>query len=443
MTPVLAILLVLSLCMVSESFGVETWMTQTLSVQSPFNDAYSRTDTGEMFPASSHGYMGKGIINGWRFENVSIPHGAVILNASLEIYSDEAPAGQIRIRYTGEAVELAEPFSPSGSDLLSRTRCGASVEHSPGSWIQSGWNSSPDLAPVIQEIVNLGGWRAGSPLVLFAEDDGSDGVRGIRMFEGGENVGALLNVTYNSGSCEFDTDGDGVVDISIPDWDCDGYCEFAVGKTVFPGVLVIDRPVEIMGYPATRTETILKGDGLILTENGKLISDLTSPVISSAYGELKGNDLYVAARNFIRIDKNAEILLGGDEEGYWSGDIYFETLRPGNRIIIEEGAALYGRKIRMISYEEGEIQILGGSRLIGRSHLRFQTYKGDIEVDNAQLSTSSPGGKCHITWTITREGDVCLGENVSIAADVIDFCAVQGEVIGGEGALVTGRVECR
>jgi len=433
------LLITFLLLMVSISSGEETWVTHTFSVQSSYNDVYMRTDTGETFLTSSYGYMGKNMINGWRFEHIPIPQGAIILNASLEIYSAEGVSESIHVRYTGEAAEQAEPFSLSGADLLSRPRSGASVDHIPGDWIPSGWNSSPDLAAVLQEIVNLDGWRSGNPLVLFAEDAGSDSVRGIRMSEAGADFGAVLNITYSSGSCEFDTDGDGITDISAPDWDRDGYCELPIGKTEYPGTLVIDRPVEIMGYPASRVETILKGDGLIMTGNGQIISDLTSPVVSSSYSGLKGTDLYVTARYLIKIENNARILLGGDGEGWWSGDIYFETIRPGNQIVVDGGAALYGRKIRILAYRAGKIRLDGESRLTGRSHLRFQTIDGgEIELSHTSVSTSSPDGACYITFS--SKGNLYIGEDVSLMADIIEFYPVTGEIYGAEGATLYGKV---
>jgi len=362
------------LILVPTAFAEETWITQTVAVKASGDDAFTLLETNTTTVTSNYGYVGRGFLNGWRFENIPVPNGARILSTTLEVFCDEEASQEISIRYFGEASEQAAPFTASASDLSSRPRTNAAVYDSPAPWIPINWNPSPDLAPIIEEIVNLEGWRSGNALVLFAEDQGSSGIRSIQMKEKNGDHGALLTITYSSLCCEFDTDGDGIVDISAPDLDRDGYCELPIGKTEYPGELIIDRPVEIMGFPATRTETILKGDALLITEGGTVISDLTSPVVSTAYDGLKGNDLYAIARNRIQIDRTAQILLGGDAEGWWAGDIYFETLRSGNQIIIDDNAALYGRNIRIYSNQEGSIRVDRESRLTGRSRIRLQTY---------------------------------------------------------------------
>jgi len=425
------------------AFGEETWITQTIAVKASYNDAYTLIDTNTTVVSSNYGYVGSGFLTGWRFEDIQVPSGGRILSATLEVFCDGDASQDVAIRYTGEAAEHATPFSALPTDLISRPRTSAVVYDSPAPWIPMSWNPSPDLAPIIEEIVNLGGWRAGNALVLFAEDQGSSGIRGIQMMENNGDHGALLTITYSSLSCEFDTDGDGIVDISAPDLDRDGYCELPIGKTEFPGELIIDRPVEIMGFPATRTETILKGDALRMLDGGTVISDLTSPIVSTAYDGLKGNDLYIIARNRIQIDRNAKILLGGDAEGWWTGDIYFKTLRNGNQIIIDDNARLYGRKIRIYSNGEGSLLLAGGSRLTGRSHIHLQTYEGDIELRHGvSISTSSPDGKCYVRLKASA-GDLYLIDNVSIAADVIDFCPIQGDIYDDGTTQLVGKTWCR
>jgi len=240
-------------------------------------------------------------------------------------------------------------------------------------------------------------------------------------------------------ACEFDTNGDGLVDYSFEDTDGDGYCEIPPGKIEYWGTFVIDRPVELMGEEGkVRTGTLFKGDGFILTGGGEIISDLTSPVVSSAHPGLKGTDLEVVARNLIQVEYNGEVLLGGIYDGELAGDVLFQTTRDGADVMLKESGIIYGRHIHIESYG-GSIYIERNTILNGRSDMNVIARNGDINLSReAEILLTA---NCDAYFK-TDDGDVNLTRNVSIAANEINMCEVTGNVNDDNTTSVIGTKVC-
>jgi hypothetical protein len=312
----------------------------------------------------------------------------------------------------------------------------------PAPWLMMGWNSSPDLSAILQEIIDGQGWRAGNAIALFAEETSDAGKRGVYMIEKGGVYAARLHVTYTISKIDFDTDGDGLPDITMKDIDGDGYFECPVGKTEYSGTLtIIGHKLEIMGVDVTRTETNFKGDGFVLKDGAEIISDLTSPIVSSAHPALEGNDLWVVARNYIWIEYGAKILLGGINEEL-DGDIYLETTRNGADVVIKEDAAVHGRHIDMIT-NGGAISLRRNTVFNANSDIKFRAEAGgDIRLNrDVSLHASSVDGDVYITFT-AKEGDLHMNRNISIFADVIDFCGIDGNIWDDGTVNITGTTNC-
>jgi len=417
-------------------------VNDTIVVQSKDSDGYAKLYNLTANVSSSYAYLGKGYLVGWRFENMPLPRGAKIVDAVLELFCNQKESAPLTLRYLGEAADDSAPFTTSVGDIANRRKTASSVLDSPESWSLWGWNSSPSLQAVIQEIVDRPGWRCGHALAVFADGSVSPACRGIYMSERAPEYAARLHVSYLLEQVEYDTDGDHVPDLILYDRDGDGYFECPVGKTEYTGTLVVEHPLEIMGYPATRSETLFKGGAFILTNGGRIISDLCSPIISSASPELKGNDLQVVARNYIFISYNGKILLGGDGTENWDGDVYLETTRPGSEIILKEGASICGRHIDLITFQ-GEINIRKNCNLIGNSHINLKALEsGDIRLNrDVAISTSSLDGDCWVKFTV-REGDVHMNRNIEISADVIDMCGVNGNIWDDGEIRIIGLRQC-
>jgi len=108
---------------------------------------------------------------GLLFRGVAIPPGATVTSANLNIYPivNDDPALTIRGQFN------PANFTTANYDLSSRAKTSAGV-----SWIASniGKNavkSSPDISPVLNEIVGTEGWQEGGDLALFLIDNGTEG----------------------------------------------------------------------------------------------------------------------------------------------------------------------------------------------------------------------------------------------------------------------------
>jgi MSHA biogenesis protein MshQ len=137
-----------------------------------------------------------------RFTNVTIPSGATIDSAYLEVVCNLAQATTVRTNVFGEDAD--NPAAPTSSaDFLGRTLTTEVVLWSTGNWALDSVNDSPDLAAVIQEIVDRGGWASGQAMQLFWKDDtGYTDTNYKRTYGYGNDPAkaALLHLVYTAGA---------------------------------------------------------------------------------------------------------------------------------------------------------------------------------------------------------------------------------------------------
>lgn len=132
---------------------------------------------------------------GIRFNNVTIPQGATILNAYLVFETDEVSTEATSLTVSAQTVDHAPAFSSTLYDLTSRPKTAATV-----AWNDvSPWNQrnethqSPDLSPIVQEIVERSGWTVGNSIVFILEGDGR---RTAESYDGETAAAPLLYVVY-------------------------------------------------------------------------------------------------------------------------------------------------------------------------------------------------------------------------------------------------------
>lgn len=108
---------------------------------------------------------------GGRFLNIYIPPGATILEAYLKptARGSDASTG-VKSRLRGEKDINPATFS-TYANYDARTRTTAQIDWDDiPSWTLGTLYQSPDIKTIIQEIVNLGGWTSGNPIVIFWDD---------------------------------------------------------------------------------------------------------------------------------------------------------------------------------------------------------------------------------------------------------------------------------
>jgi pectate lyase len=145
-------------------------------------------------------FAGRNFLPAFRFVQMTIPQGAVIESAMLQMYGLGNLAKSIKVRYQGEATGDSAPHNPVPGDLSSRPTTAAFVDDIPEPWTVGGFNPSPDLRSIIQEIIDHPDWVSGSSLTLFIADKGSSASRTIGTFESqpSPTKAAILTITYQA-----------------------------------------------------------------------------------------------------------------------------------------------------------------------------------------------------------------------------------------------------
>lgn len=111
---------------------------------------------------------------GMNFSNITLPQGAVIENAYIELVSASTGTSATIVSIYGEDNDNASAFSTSSNNLTSRTQTSANVE-----WIMPYWNAtgityqSPNISNIVQEIVDRSGWASGNNInLIIPQTDG-------------------------------------------------------------------------------------------------------------------------------------------------------------------------------------------------------------------------------------------------------------------------------
>ncbi|HZN37888.1 MAG TPA: hypothetical protein VFD82_03740 [Planctomycetota bacterium] len=137
---------------------------------------------------------------GIRFQNLTIPAGATISSAFVQFTTDEATSAATQLTIAGQASDNPGPFLTSALNISSRPRTTATVAWAPAPWTivnEAGPNQrTPNLASIVQQVVNRPGWVAGNALVFVIT---GTGVRTASAFDfGNPALAAKLTVNYGS-----------------------------------------------------------------------------------------------------------------------------------------------------------------------------------------------------------------------------------------------------
>jgi chitodextrinase len=134
---------------------------------------------------------------GLRFLGIPVPAGARIVSAYVQFAVDEATSGAASLLLRAELAANAAPFG-TGSGLPSaRATTAASASWAPADWPTVGAagpdQRTPDLAPLVQEVVDQPGWSPGNALVLLVSGSGR---RTAEAFDGVAAAAPELVLVY-------------------------------------------------------------------------------------------------------------------------------------------------------------------------------------------------------------------------------------------------------
>ncbi len=136
---------------------------------------------------------------GLRFQNIVIPPGSVINSATMRFTANETDVGILVIPIYGEDSSNSEAFSDA-APLTTRNLTDAFTPWNIDPWFpgDSGVNTTtPNLAPIVQEIVDRADWVSGSPIAFLIENDPTDTSERIAVsFDGNPLQAAELTIDF-------------------------------------------------------------------------------------------------------------------------------------------------------------------------------------------------------------------------------------------------------
>ena len=133
---------------------------------------------------------------GMRFNGINIPQGSTVANSYVQFKVDEVNTESTALTIQGENADQASPFTSTRYSVSARART-AAVSWNPNPWTvvgaAGGDQRTPNIASVIQEIVNRPGWAAGNSLAMIITGTGH---RTAASYDGNTSGAPLLHIEY-------------------------------------------------------------------------------------------------------------------------------------------------------------------------------------------------------------------------------------------------------
>lgn len=134
---------------------------------------------------------------GLRFTSVTIPPGATITAATLDLEFTSSSFDDPDVTIYGDDTDSAATFTATSNDISNRTQTTATVNWTASS-VGTGIVTTPDIATIIQEIIDRAGWSSGNAVAVVIKGNGSSSFIRIRAYDGA-GTPVKLNITYTTG----------------------------------------------------------------------------------------------------------------------------------------------------------------------------------------------------------------------------------------------------
>lgn len=164
---------------------VEIAVSSSADDAEQLNSASPRYPAGHMYLDSSdlelidnNGYHGPDQTVGVRFNNVNIDQGSQVDYAYIQftVSADEPDLNPCELTIRAQSDDNALPFTTDAFNITDRQVTSASVIWQPGAWTTGGVSGpdqqTPNVAPLIQEVVNRSGWSNGNSIVFIISGSG-------------------------------------------------------------------------------------------------------------------------------------------------------------------------------------------------------------------------------------------------------------------------------
>lgn len=216
----------------------------------PAGFSYAESSDLELGRDPAHGPQMVGL----HFSGLQIPPGARISQAVIEFTADSDNAEPLALSIRAQDAVEAEPFiqdeDRQGSfDLSSRPATLASQTWSPEPWSEGQVYQSPDVAGLLQGVVDREGWQSGGSLVLLLSraPGAGGGLRSAYSFEGDPQQAPRLLVRF-AGSAAAEEAADDMADAEVPD---PTVVPEAAAEPVVPEAAAEPEPAEVAGPEET------------------------------------------------------------------------------------------------------------------------------------------------------------------------------------------------
>lgn len=175
-------------------------VTVTSKVASSSDDAEETISTGVMNLVSNDLDIRSADLNAARFV-LNVPQGATIESAALRLIAKEANTGANAFTIKAQATDNAATFDATAGNISSRTLTTTVVSWNPSDWTAETVYTSPDIASLVQQIVNRPGWTPNNN-IAFVLSASSANKRAAKTFDfsGNTSTSPELVVTYRTGA---------------------------------------------------------------------------------------------------------------------------------------------------------------------------------------------------------------------------------------------------
>lgn len=134
-------------------------------------DDVEQKSNGDMDRTSSDLDLG-GKSVGLRYNNLPLIKDATINYAYLEFVAKESGSESTSLTITAHDTSNASSFSTSDNNLTSRTKTTASITWEPEVWSSGRVSKTPNIAPLINEVISNTSWTSGNSIVFSIEGTG-------------------------------------------------------------------------------------------------------------------------------------------------------------------------------------------------------------------------------------------------------------------------------
>lgn len=210
--------------------------TLTRGISSGLDDGYQSNESLGYFRSTyTYGLTGEDdagnpsySYNGWmRFTNITIPQGSTIASATLTLRTTSDTFGSGNATTTLRGVDEDDHVAPTSTATWQADHAIHTTASVNWSFTLVGAGStltSPNIASIIQEIVDRPGWTSGNDIGIHWDENMSDldKSQGWATYENTLYAESQLSITYTVAQCQdgSDNDGDGVADYSGGDYSC-------------------------------------------------------------------------------------------------------------------------------------------------------------------------------------------------------------------------------